>query len=113
MHELSIATQIVKLATRHAEAASAGCVSQVELDIGKLSGIELESLRFALSVATRDTLLKDAEFLIHTIEPLFECSSCHHHFTPGRVTGECPSCGEVRSVLIEGNELQIKSLLVE
>ena len=113
MHELSIATQIVKLATKHAEAASAKCVSQVELDIGKLSGIELEALRFALSVATRETLLEDTEFHINSIEPVFACSSCHHRYSPGITAGECPSCGQARPVLIEGNELQIKSLLIE
>jgi len=113
MHELSIANQIVKIAVRHAEAASASSVSQVELDIGLLSGIELESLRFALSVATRETMLEKTEFQINTIDPLFECSSCHHHYVSETMNGSCPDCGEVRPRLIEGNELQIKSLLIE
>ena len=57
MHELSIAMSIVDIATKQAKAASAEAVSRVELDIGTLSGIEFESLKFALTVAVEDTLL--------------------------------------------------------
>ena len=110
---MTIANQIIKLATRHAREASAGSVSQVELDIGRLSGIELESLRFALSVATRETMLEGAEFRINTIDPVFECQSCQMPYTPETSLGVCPNCGENRSVLIKGDELQIKSLLIE
>lgn len=113
MHEMSIAIQIIRLASRHAEEASAGSISQVELDIGRLSGIELESLRFALSVATRETMLEGAEFRINTIDPVFECGSCHKHYTPEEWPGNCPNCGQNRPLLLKGNELQIKSLLIE
>jgi len=60
MHELSIAMTIVDIASRKAEAASAKMVSQVELDIGTRSGIEFESLEFALSVAVKYSILPNA-----------------------------------------------------
>ncbi len=113
MHELSIAISIVDIATRQAETASALSVSRVELDIGTMSGIEYESLKFALSVAVKDSILEGTEFRINRIEPLCECLTCTHLFIPNGLFGQCPECGEKNTSLIRGKELQIKSLLVE
>jgi len=113
MHELSIAINIVDIASRHAEAASALAVSQVELDIGTMSGIEYESLEFALTVAVKDTLLEGAEFKINRIEPLCQCPSCNKLYTPDGFFSVCPECNEQNIDIIKGKELQIKSLLVE
>jgi hydrogenase nickel incorporation protein HypA/HybF len=113
MHELSIAMSIVDIATRQAEEASALSVSQVELDIGTMSGIEFGSLDFALQVAVKDTMLEGTEFRINRIEPLCECRTCRHLFEPDGFLSRCPECEGADTELIRGNELQIKSLLVE
>ena len=113
MNELSIAISIVDLASRQAEAAFANSVSIVELDIGTMSGIEYDSLDFALSVAVKDTMLEETEFKINRIEPLCECQACNHLYTPDGVFGQCPECSGKNIQIIRGKELQIKSLLVE
>jgi hydrogenase nickel incorporation protein HypA/HybF len=113
MHELSIAMSIVDIALRKAEEASALGVSLVELDIGTLSGIEFDSLEFALSVAVKDTLLERAQFKMNRIEALCECNSCQHLYTPGQNFWACPACGEKDLEFIRGKELQIKSLLID
>ena len=113
MHELSIAISIVDIASKHAEAASAISVSQVDLDIGILAGIEFESLEFALTVAVKDTILEETKFRINRIEPLSECLSCNNLFTSNGMFGQCPECKDMNTKLIRGKELQIKSLLVE
>ena len=113
MHELSIAMSIVDIASKQAEAASAVVISMVELDIGTMSGIEYESLNFALTIAVKDTLLEGAEFKINRIEPLCECQACFHLYTPDGLFGQCPECSDRRIDVIRGKELQIKSLLVE
>ena len=113
MHELSIAMSIVDIASRQAQAALAVSVNQIELDIGTMSGIEFESLEFALSIAVKDTMLEGTDFKINRIEALCECLSCNYLYTPGEQFGICPQCGERRIEIIRGKELQIKSLLVE
>jgi hydrogenase nickel incorporation protein HypA/HybF len=113
MHELSIAISIVDVATRQAEASEVNQVVEVELDIGILSGIEFESLEFALGVAARDTLLENTRFRINRIEPVTECLSCQHIYTPEGFYSTCPECQEMKTRLIRGKEMQIKSLLVE
>ena len=113
MHELSIAISIVDIASRQAEAASADHVSEVELDIGVLSGIEYESLEFALSVAAKETILENTLFRINRVEPVAECPACQHLYTPDGMFSHCPECNKQGIRLIRGTELQIKSLLVE
>ncbi len=113
MHELSIAISIVDIASRKAEAASAERVDQVELDIGTMSGIEFDSLEFALSVAVKDSILEGTHFKINRIEALCECNSCTHIYTPGQDFSTCPECGKQDLEFIRGKELQIKSLLID
>ena len=113
MHELSIAISIVDTAIDQANQASADRVSEVELDIGMLSGIEYESLEFALGVASKDTILEETLFRINRVEPVAECPSCQHLYAPDGVYSHCPECKEPGIRLIRGTELQIKSLLVE
>lgn len=113
MHELSIAISIVDLVLDQATRASADRVSEVELDIGTHSGIEYESLEFALGIASRETMLEETLFRINRVEPVAECPACRHLYTPEGVFSYCPECNEQGIRLIQGNELQIKSLLVE
>jgi hydrogenase nickel incorporation protein HypA/HybF len=113
MHELSIAISIVDTVIKQAEAALAGPVSEVHLDIGVCSGIEFESLDFSLEVATKDTVLEKTTFRINRVEAVAECPACHHLYTPERVFSHCPECHKPGIKLIRGTELQIKSLLVE
>jgi hydrogenase nickel incorporation protein HypA/HybF len=113
MHELSIAISIVDTVLKQAEAASAILVTEVHLDIGMLSGIEYESLEFALGVASKDTILEETLFRINRVEPVAECPACQHLYTPEGMFSHCPECQKPGIRLIRGTELQIKSLLVE
>ena len=113
MHELSIAISIVDTAIKQASLASVQHVSEVELDIGRLSGIEYEALEFALEVASKDTMLQETRFRINRVEPIAECPDCEHLYTPERMYSQCPECNKQGIKLIRGTELQIKSLLVE
>jgi len=113
MHELSIAISIVETVIKQAGAALADGVTEVELDIGTLSGIEYESLEFALGVAARETLLERTVFRMNRVEPVAECPSCGHLYTPERIFSHCPQCHTQGIRLFRGTELQIKSLLVQ
>ena len=60
MHELSIALGIVKIAEDESAKANANSVKVIELEIGSMSGIEMDSLDFAWPVAVKDTVLENA-----------------------------------------------------
>jgi hydrogenase nickel incorporation protein HypA/HybF len=67
MHEMSIALSIVDLADEQANLAHAGKIIEIELDIGTMSGVEVEALNFALEIAAKDTLLEAAVVKINRI----------------------------------------------
>lgn len=48
MHELSIARSIVELVEEQADNRGASVVEELELEIGHLSGVEIQTLEFAL-----------------------------------------------------------------
>ena len=113
MHEMSIALSIVDLASEKANQAKATQVIELELDIGSLSGVEIEALRFAMEVATKNTVLESTRVKINRIPASAECLECGQVFESERFAAGCPACGEWNVRILKGKELQLKSLLIE
>jgi hydrogenase nickel incorporation protein HypA/HybF len=113
MHELSIAMSIVDIATAETSRAGSSRVIELELEVGDLSGVDTEALEFALEVATRQTVLEHAHVNIHQIAAEADCNVCHHRFPVEDLYTPCPVCHSFDSRLLCGNELRVRSLLVE
>lgn len=113
MHEMSIALNIIDLAVEQAKMAAASNVVEVELDIGNLSGIEIDALNFALEIAVRETILEKSRFKINRIEAESECMECGHIFGSENYISQCPECQALNTRIFKGREMQVKSLLVE
>ena len=61
MHELSIARSIVELVEEQADNRGASVVEELELEIGHLSGVEIQTLEFALDSAIKGSKLEKAQ----------------------------------------------------
>ena len=55
MHELSIAQSIVQLSEQQAREHHSLQIEEVELEIGRLAGVELQTLEFAMESAVKGT----------------------------------------------------------
>lgn len=113
MHEMSIALSIIDLATEQAQKENARKIVEIELDIGAVSGVEIEALNFALEMAVKETLLESALVKVNRIEAVSECLECGHHFESMHHINQCPRCRELNTRIVKGRELQVKSLLIE
>jgi hydrogenase nickel incorporation protein HypA/HybF len=113
MHEMSIAMSIINLATEHAQKEQAKKIVEVELDIGTISGIEIQALNFAMEIAVKDTMLETARIKVNRIEAVSECLECGKLFQADQYFNECPRCKAQNTRVIKGKEMQVKSLLVE
>jgi hydrogenase nickel incorporation protein HypA/HybF len=113
MHELSIAVGIVDLAEKEAEKAGAGRILSIELEIGKLSGVELDALEFAWPVAVKNTMLEKTEKVIIEVPGKAKCSACGAVFDLTNLYDACPQCSGFMKDIIQGKELRIKSLIVD
>jgi len=113
MHELSIAQSIVELAEKQARNHQAKCIEELELEIGSLAGVELQSLEFALESCVKGTLLENARIIRHTIAGEGRCGDCETAFPADTLFSPCPVCGSYAVKIIKGKELRIKSIVVK
>lgn len=112
MHELSIALGIVKIAEQEVAKNNSSKILSVELDIGTLSGIELESLNFVWQSAVKGTVLENAEKEINTIEAEAKCIDCDTIYPLKNNYESCPNCQSSFRHIIKGKELRVKSFSV-
>ncbi len=113
MHEFSIALGIVKIAEEESRKAKAKTVKVINLEIGTLSGIELEALEFAWPAAVKETVLEHAKRNIEVIDGKAKCLECDQIYDLNDIYDACPNCGGYFKDIIQGKELRIKSLDIE
>ena len=113
MHEMSIALNIIDIASEAAENAQSKKINEIEIEIGSISGVEIDALEFALDVAVQNTMLKDASKKIIPIEAKAECLECHNTFPISFFYEPCPSCNSLNINILQGKELRIKSINIE
>jgi hydrogenase nickel incorporation protein HypA/HybF len=112
MHELSIALSIVDIAEEEVRKAGAQQVDRIELDIGNLSGVEIDALEFIWNEAVRSSVLEKAERLINKIPGKAKCMECSEEFEMKQLFDACPRCHQYFNDILQGKELKVKSLTV-
>ncbi|MBE9228063.1 hydrogenase maturation nickel metallochaperone HypA [Phormidium sp. LEGE 05292] len=110
MHELGITRNIVAIATEHANGYP---VKRVTLEIGKLTAILPDSIRFCFDVCSQGTLLEGAKLEIIEIPGLAHCRQCQTEVSLEMPYGICHACGSSDLEIFQGEELKIKELEVE
>ncbi|MBK7093665.1 MAG: hydrogenase maturation nickel metallochaperone HypA [Saprospiraceae bacterium] len=112
MHELSIAVGIVDLAEQEAAKAGGNNIESIELVVGKLSGVEIEALDFVWSSATEGTMLENAERITIQIKGKARCLECGNEYDIESLYENCPECNSYFKDIIQGKELQLKSITI-
>jgi hydrogenase nickel incorporation protein HypA/HybF len=113
MHELSIAMSIVEIAEENAAMAGVKSVSEIQIEVGNLSGVVDEALEFALEEAVKNTILKNAKRIVIKTPGKAKCLECNHEFDVDDVFTPCPKCSSFNNEIISGQELRVKSMLGE
>ncbi len=84
MHEVSIALSILSTVENvFLSTPRAKRVLAVKIRVGALSLVDLESLRFALEVASRGTPAEGARFELTVEQPRFRCKRCGYEWGIG------------------------------
>ncbi|MFM7136846.1 MAG: hydrogenase maturation nickel metallochaperone HypA [Planctomycetota bacterium] len=111
MHELSIATNVVELASRHAAEHGGGRVTAVRLRIGRLSCVHADALRFSFDLVRANTPLADARLEIVAVPVRIWCPACGgERELPGIQRFACPDCGTRSADIRAGRELDLESI---
>ena len=98
---------------RKAQKANANFVKAIELEIGSMSGVEMDSLEFAWPMAVKDTVLENARRDIDYIEAKARCLECETEFDLEHIYDECPNCKSYFKDIFRGKELRVKALEIE
>jgi hydrogenase nickel incorporation protein HypA/HybF len=104
---------IIEIAEKEAEKANAGSITELVLDIGTQSGIEIYALEAALEMAVTKTALENTKIIINQIQAKAKCNECLKEFAIMNIFDPCPQCGGFFHKIISGNEMKVKSLLIE
>lgn len=112
MHEMSIAMNILEIAEKEMQKANASRIEKIHLEIGKLSGVVIESLQFALDILKKKSILAKAEIDIDEIDAKMRCLNCQTEFEATDFYVTCPTCGEFGHSVLSGKEMLIKSISV-
>ncbi|MCK9254644.1 MAG: hydrogenase maturation nickel metallochaperone HypA [Bacteroidales bacterium] len=111
MHELSIAINIVEIAQDTAFSAKLHSISEIEIEVGDLSGVIIEALEFAMEEAVKNTILDGAERKITKIPAKAKCNNCSTEYDIEDVFTPCPKCSGFDNEILSGNELKIKTII--
>ncbi len=109
MHELSLMTNLLSDATAAAHGAS---ICAMTVRVGPLSGIVVDSLRFAFEALAPGTLADGARLDIQESDISFHCPRCHAKYSTPLGSYQCPTCLSTEGELCGGNELELISIEV-
>jgi hydrogenase nickel incorporation protein HypA/HybF len=109
MHELAITEGVVDAVTERLPDARITCV---RLEIGALSGVVADSVRFCFDLVTEGTNLEGARLEITETPARCRCLACGRDFEPDGPIAICP-CGSAGVEVLAGQELKIASVQVE
>ena len=109
MHELSLMSNLLD----HAVAAAEGApIRALRVRVGPLSGIVVDSLRFAFEALSPGTPAEGARFDVEETAPRLHCPRCGADYETPVGTYQCPNCGASDGELRGGNELDLVSIEV-
>ena len=110
MHELALSQNMVEIIEREARLQTFGRVETVRLEIGLLSCVEPEALRFCFDTVTRGTVADGALLEILTVPADACCRDCSAEFKISRRASPCPQCAGYRLDVQGGDQMRIKDL---
>ena len=113
MHEMALAEGVLGLVEDCA--AREGClrVRTVRLEIGKLSGVAPDAMRFCFDAVARGTLAEGAALDIVEPDGAAWCFDCNRQVTLAERSDPCSLCGGFSLQVTEGTSMRVKELEVE
>ena len=108
MHELGITQEIIAIAAEHSGGAK---ILRVVVEIGKLSAILPDAVRFCFELCREGTPAESAELEIIETPGRARCRQCGAELQLEQPFGRC-SCGCSELDWLSGEELRVKQIEV-
>jgi hydrogenase nickel incorporation protein HypA/HybF len=113
MHEMSLAEGVMQLVEETARREKASRVKLVVLEIGKMSSVEPEALRFCFDVVTKGGIADGATLEIDRVPGAGWCMQCAVTVPMEELYGACPQCGSYQVQATGGTEMRVREIEIE
>jgi hydrogenase nickel incorporation protein HypA/HybF len=114
MHELSIVDALIEQVGREVQrSGQRGKVLGIEVSIGRLSGVNADSVRFAFELLAPGTMVEGSEIVIHKIKAVCRCQTCNTRVEIDDLVFKCPKCASDAVTIEGGRDLLLQSIEVE
>jgi len=113
MHEMTLALNLIDLATETAREAQAKRITHIELEMGALSGVMKEALVTCFEVAKQHTLAQDCQLKIIDVPGRGQCPVCQHKSEIESFANRCPQCGNWGLTILEGKDLRVTTITID
>jgi len=114
MHELSIIEALIDQVEHELDRAGEhGRVLRLELSIGRLSGVNCDSVRFAFGLLSPGTPVEDADIVIQEPKAFCNCHACNALTEIDDLVVQCPRCASSDVTIEGGRDLVLQSMEVE
>lgn len=116
-----MAQQIFNIVMKVAKENGAEKILEINIEVGQLTFLNPDQLKFALKVLSEETIAQNAKIRIEIIQPEIRCNSCkytgkisyngpEYHTIYPVVFLKCPKCGSTDVEIIRGRECNIKNI---
>lgn len=112
MHELSLCESVLQVLEQQAQVENYQTVTAVYLEIGALSGVDPEAMRFCFDSVVQGSLAENARLEIIQIPGQAWCSACNDNVLVEQLYDVCPRCGTYPLQINNGDQMRIKQLEV-
>lgn len=113
MHELSLAENAIEIIEAAARRERFTRVHRIHIEIGVLSCVEPEALRFAIEASSMGTCAEGAAIDLVMVPGEGECPGCGLRAAAEEAWTLCPGCGRHALGLVQGTGMRITDLDVE
>lgn len=112
MHELALMESVVAIAAEAAERAGARSIRRIVLEIGNLSAVEPEAMRFCFDAVAANTAAAEAALEICSVPGAGWCADCATTVALDERASPCPRCGGFCVRITAGEEMRVRELEV-
>ncbi|GKY87348.1 hydrogenase maturation nickel metallochaperone HypA [Sinisalibacter aestuarii] len=112
MHEMALAESVVQIVERQAREAGADRITVVWLEIGALSHVMPEAIRFSFEAVSQGSMAQGAALEILRVPGRAWCHDCGTEIEIAALGDACPLCGGYKVQITGGQEMRVKEMEV-
>ncbi|KRR28099.1 hydrogenase nickel incorporation protein HypA [Bradyrhizobium lablabi] len=113
MHEMALCEGIVEIVEEEARRRSFSRVKTVCLEIGALSHVAPEAMKFCFAAVAARTIANGAVIEVVELPGVAWCMACSRSVEIAQRYEPCPCCGSFQLQVTAGEEMRVKELEVD